>query len=169
MDRASRLRWSVLISALGATVAAIFWPEPDVNMMQPPRIPSQPKFAGIPPSATVLSHQPDWIYSEENPFAPREWIAPPPPPAQSDARVVTAVEVPVAKPPPQLPFKFLGQMADGAERIVYLGLGEQVLLARNGDVLDGVYKVVALTPTHIEFELTDSGAHLALPLPAQEP
>jgi len=76
---------------------------------------------------------------------------------------------PAPPPPPQpLPFRYLGQMSDREDRVIYLGLGEELLPARLGDVLDGRYKVVALNAALIEFETISSGLRQSLPLPAQD-
>lgn len=58
-------------------------------------------------------------------------------------------------------------MSDDGNRVVYLKLGEQVLLARVGEVLEGSYKVVAVTAGQIEFESTGSGVRQSLPIAAQ--
>lgn len=67
-----------------------------------------------------------WIASEEDPFSPRNWQ---PPPAVTTAPAPpVAVVAPIEATPTQqaLPFKFVGQMKNGDDRVIYLGRGEQV-------------------------------------------
>jgi hypothetical protein len=80
---------------------------------------------------------------------------------------MTAEVAAVAAPPP-LPFKFVGQMTDGGNRVVYLSLNEQLVVARDGGLLEGGYKVFEITPTQIGFESTSTGTRQSLPIPAQD-
>lgn len=168
MDKAQRLRMALLLCALAATVAAIILPGPDADVAASPPSSVTPASVRKQDAVVLKARQPDWVFSDENPFLPRGWAPPPPPPP--DARVVTSLVQtdPLPSSAPPLPFKFLGQMIDGADRLVYLGLGDQVLIARAGEVLEGSYKVLTVTPAQIEFELIASGIHQTLPLPAQE-
>jgi hypothetical protein len=59
-------------------------------------------------------------------------------------------------------------MNDGSDLVVYLSKGDQVVVARSGDLLDGGYKVSAISPTHIEFETVSSGFKQPLAIPAKE-
>ncbi|MGZ5198325.1 MAG: hypothetical protein ACXWC4_01010 [Telluria sp.] len=107
--------------------------------------------------------------SDDDPFAPRGWVPAPPPEITQlpKAGSTPLIETP-PPPPPVLPFKVLGQMVDGADQVVYLKNGEQVLLARSGDVLEGAYRVVTVSPTQIEFESIASGLRQSLPLSSQD-
>lgn len=69
-------------------------------------------------------------------FSTRNWNPPPPP-----APAVAAA--PVAPP---LPFKFLGKKFEGETWEVYLTRGEQSFIAREGQTLDGVYRVTKIAP-----------------------
>lgn len=165
-----RTRWAILLSAFVLTAGAIVYPvdEPLSADNVPARPASWPAGVKPVPTSPVVSDQPrlQWVASQENPFEPRDWVAPPPPP---QPQVVQAASVTDAPPPsPPLPFKFLGQMSDGGDRIIYLKMGEQVLLARQGDVLEGGYKVVAVSANQIEFESANSGMRQALPIPVQD-
>lgn len=69
-------------------------------------------------------------------FAVRDWAPPPP-------------VIPPAPPPaptaPPLPFRFMGRLAeDGGKPQVYLVNGDQLYTVREGDTIDGVYKVQRL-------------------------
>jgi len=173
MLKSPTFRWVFLLSALAATIAAILMPEEEsVATSARPKRTAPPR--AVPPAALASAKtelQREWLASEENPFAPRGWIAPPPAPAPAEARTVAPVVLSEALPPPPpapLPFRFLGQIADGDDRVIYLGLGEQLLTARQGDVLDGHFKVVSIGGAQMEFEHTTSGLRQTLPLPAQD-
>jgi hypothetical protein len=172
MDKAQRRRWFVLLSLLAGTIAAIFYPQEEAPLPQPKVARSAPAKAA--PMQEIVSVEPSrgWLATDENPFAPRGWIAPAPSSPPALARTVAPVVLPEAAPPPPspepLPFRFLGQMSDGDDRIIYLGQGEQVVPARLGDLLDGHYKVVAIQAAQIEFENTTSGLRQTLPLPPQD-
>lgn len=176
MDKSARIRWTVLLSSLAATIAAIVYPvdEPRYQIAaaspaaKPPAPRSQEKAVAMQSSA----EQPReiWIASDDNPFAPRAW-QPTPPPAPEAPRPAPA---PAPEPiqtvelaPPPLPYRFLGQMQDGGKRVLYLGRGEQVVLAHQGDVLEDSYKVVSIGDSQIEFESVQSGIRQVLPISAQ--
>jgi len=171
MVKTARWRWGVLGTALAATVAAIFFPlEEEGVAPQPPRPVATPKKAA---AATVPDAQrvnAPWIAPNADPFAPRGWVAPAPMPAPVATVVATAAEVPPAPPPPPppLPYKFVGQMRDGSETVIYLSLGDQMVVARAGETLDGGYKVAAITGNQLEFESVALGIRQTLPIPNQE-
>jgi hypothetical protein len=173
MDKHAKIRWAVLLSALTATVVAMFYPvdEPFEHPMPvTPRLGPDPAVRLVAAPASKDQPRPAWIASDENPFGPRVWEAPLP--AVESARAVQPVELAQAAPPPEappppLPYRFLGQMQDGGNRIIYLGRGEEVLLAHQNDVLEGSYRVVAVNDSMIEFEAVQSGIRQTLPIPAQ--
>ena len=75
-----------------------------------------------------------------NLFPAQSWLPPPPPPPKP--------------PPPQappLPFKYLGQLQDGRDIVLFLDHGAQTLLARVGDTLDGRYRIDAINPRQATF------------------
>ena len=172
----SRRRWVLLSLALAGTLAAIFY-QPDgegdgaADMVAESRTPARvalvPKVDAIPAAAAVT--QPGWVAAGADPFAPKGWQPPPPapPPAAAVTAPVAAVDL-TPPPPPPLPFKFVGQMNDGTDLVVYLSSGDQVVIARQGDVLDGGYKVSAISPTQIEFESVSSGLKQPLAIPAKD-
>lgn len=170
MDKAARLRWLILTATLAATVGAILYPvdeplavvEPSANNVAAPR-------SAKPALAARVEPAKEWLSADENPFAPRNWLAPPPvAPVEARAVVPAMVNEPAPPPPQPLPFRYLGQMSDKEDRVIYLGMGEELMPARLGDVLDGRYKVVALNAALIEFETISSGLRQSLPLPAQD-
>lgn len=48
--------------------------------------------------------------------------------------------------PPPLPFIFLGKKNEGSTWEVYLGRGEDSFIARQGMVIDGIYRIDAIDP-----------------------
>lgn len=166
----ARTRWTILLGALACTLVAVAYPAEEPDSIVEVATPSalwQPQ--AIKPAEAVSQVEPLWIASDEDPFAFRDWQAPPPP-APEFAKPVTSTSTveSVPLPPPQLPFKFVGQMNSGADLTVYLARGDQVALAREGDVLDGNYKVLAIRSNQIEFETISSGLKQTLAIPAQE-
>jgi hypothetical protein len=168
MHKAAKLRWTVLLSALAATFIAIAYPVEDVavpvqnmSLVEPSNAP--PEVA----AAAALTAPRVWIATDENPFAARAWDAPPPVIQAPPTAAAPEQVLPVTQQTSPLPYRFLGRMQDGDDKLVYLGRGEQVLLAHQGDVLDGAYKVVSLEDSQIEFESIQGGMRQTLPIPAQ--
>lgn len=173
MVKSQPFRWAVLLSALTATITAIFLPvdEAPAPLPTPARPLSMLEKKENKPVVNGTEPTRDWLATEENPFAPRGWTAPPPSPPQTQARTVAPVilvEATAPSGPAPLPFRFLGRMSDGDDRVIYLGQGEQLVPARQGDVLDGHYKVVFIDAGQMEFEDTTSGLRQVLALPAQD-
>ena len=71
-------------------------------------------------------------------FAVQSWyVAPPPAPSMAAAPPAP----PVARKAPPLPFTFIGKLDDSRQLQVFLLRGEQVLVVREGDLIDKTYKV----------------------------
>jgi hypothetical protein len=87
-------------------------------------------------------------------------------PAQPEPQRILAE--PTAPPPPPpvptLPYRYLGKIAepDGKDARVFLLLGEQVLIARAGDTLEGGWRLAAIQPQLLRFERPSD--HLPLTL-----
>ena len=168
MERAQKLRWFVLLLALAMTLSASLAPTDEVAsetgyQVAPPQSGKAPKDTTV----NITADRVAWLATDTDPFLPRIWLQPEP----------TAVEV--AKPPlvaqvqepapiVPLPYQFVGQMVSGGERILYLSRGDQVLLVRAGDILDGEYKVKSVDAKRIEFEAIASGLRQELLVPVQE-
>jgi hypothetical protein len=73
-------------------------------------------------------------------FAPRSFLPPPPPPPPAAA--------PVAPP---LPYRYAGMLEDGADAAAFVADNSQIRVVRVGDLLDGRYRVTAVSRSHIEF------------------
>lgn len=76
-------------------------------------------------------------------FSQHSW-APPVPKARP---VVMPVVVPTAPP---LPFVYVGKKQEGGHWEVYLGQGEKTFVVREGQVLEGQYRVDAIKPPQME-------------------
>ena len=72
--------------------------------------------------------------------------------------VAPAVPVPIAvpqgpPPPPPINLKFYGFASKpGEPKRIFLSQGEDVFIAREGDIIDRRYKVLHITPTQVEIE-----------------
>lgn len=172
MDKAARFRWSVLMIALAATIAAIVYPvdkavEGDTIVNTESAKPRETRVAN---SVEHDMAEPSLEDGETaDPFAPRGWQAPPPPPAPAVTKTVAApvlVGPPALEAPPPLPYKFMGRLDDAGVEVVYLSKGDQSLIARSGETLDGTYKIVAMDSQHIEFEHLPTNSRQTLSIPA---
>ena len=76
-----------------------------------------------------------------NAFESKSWYVPPPPPPPAPR--VEAPPPPAPTAPP-LPFTYLGQYKEAEKPVILLMLGERMLLVKEGEVIDGIYKVEAL-------------------------
>lgn len=170
----SRRRWSLLSLALAGTLTAIFYPVDDGgnesigDNVAAPRAAASAAKTTTAVSGVTATAQSRWIAAEADPFAPKGWQPEPvtlQPAAESQAPVAI---VEAAPPPVPLPFKFVGQMNDGTDLVIYLSSGDQVVLARQGDTLDGGYRVSSIGPTQIEFESIASGLKQPLAIPAKD-
>ena len=85
---------------------------------------------------------------------------PPPPPApKPSAQPVPAVPTgpPPPPPPPPIPYKFIGLVESGpAKRIAVLSDGRNVpVYGREGDIIEGRYKILRIGAESIEMEHID--------------
>lgn len=172
MDKAARLRWVILLTVAAITAAFSFYPESDDGaVLNPNRTGKHAEVART--KAAPATVEPQVIDSDDSldPFAPRGWQLPPPP-APTPVAVAAVPAVPVAPPapvgPPPLPYKFMGAMNDDGNIVIYLSRGDQALVARGGETLDGTYKVLAIDSQHIEFEHLPTGEKQSLSIPASE-
>lgn len=142
MAKALQPRRLLLGIALLATVAATIWvagrePEGDHAPVQakPARAPtpsaaSNPRVEQAPPLAALQARS---ASGEEivNLFPRQSWFIPPPPP-------------PASAPP--LPFSYLGKYIDNKEIVVFLSSADQNFAVRQGDVVNGNYRIDEITP-----------------------
>jgi len=73
-----------------------------------------------------------------NAFQSKSWYVPPPPPPP--APPPKALPPPAPKAPP-LPFTYLGKFQDTSTPVLFLVRGDRVLSVREGDVIEGTYRV----------------------------
>lgn len=161
MALAPRQRRLVLGGALVVTLALVIWVGQEPEEPAPrARAPAEPRAGARAPgsqgersAATPAPVQPGSLgLNRGGPamekreirdiFAAQTWhVEPPPTPA--------AAAVPQAPP---LPFTYLGKLIDRGQVTVYLASGEDRNLAvRQGDVIDGVYRVRRITPNAVTF------------------
>ncbi|MES2130512.1 MAG: hypothetical protein V4463_24835 [Pseudomonadota bacterium] len=167
MDSTARKRWFVLLTLLSTTIVAIFYPVEEANMprARQARVPERAATEHV--VATV--NLPETTDAEVDPFAPRGWQAPPQPPAVAPKANVAIVETPPPPPgPPSLPYQYVGSLNDEGKQVIYLGRGEQALIAHVGDVLDGTYKVLTIDARQIQFEHIPTGQKQSLAFPLRE-
>lgn len=145
-------RWRLLLICLALTVAAILAPvEEGEGVSGSNSLPSAKVEALGAERKSSLTAEVE-VDETDDPFAPRSWTAVAEPVVVSQAPSRAVVEAsPVIESTPPLPFKFLGKFNDGTELVVYLGRGEQTLVAKNGETLEGIYKIIDITEKSIEF------------------
>jgi len=73
-------------------------------------------------------------------------------------------QVAAAAPVPPLPFRFVGRVTQQGATQVYVARGAKLLEVRQGDVIDGEYRVDALDPGAIAFVHLRSGTRQVMPL-----
>lgn len=115
--------------------------------------------------------------ADRNPF---RFGAPPPPPPPPPRPVVQAppppVQQPVYQPPPQpigpppIPLKFIGvmQLPNGT-KYASLSDGRTMMSGREGDVVDGRYRIVRIGIESIVLEYVDGKGRQTIPLRGTEP
>lgn len=150
---AANIRWRILMVSLILTVVAIIIPvesTTDVSRLSTRRPASLEGQSDKTPTRNT-----DEVAVEEldDPFAPRAWVyTPEPVKTESILSPVAQLESKeVVESIPPLPYRFLGKFNDGTELVVYLGRGEQTVVAKNGETLDGTYKIVDITEKNIDF------------------
>ncbi len=88
-------------------------------------------------------------------------------PAKEIPKVVTP-PMPVVKttpPPPTIHLKYFGfANRQGEESKVFLAEGDDVFVARQGDIVNRRYKILRITPTSVEVEDVISNIRQTLPL-----
>jgi hypothetical protein len=163
------VRWTILSSLLVATLVGVFYPVDESPAERPARGSRVSKAAIV----SVAAIQPTGQGEERanvDPFAPRGWQAQP---VTAPVPVVLAVPEfvgPMRPPPPPrapaLPFQYMGRFTDGGPTVVYLSRGDQTLIARAGETLESIYKILEITPVKIDFLHVPTGEKQSLNIPA---
>jgi len=152
-------RIAVLIAALAGVA---IWVALDFRNQPAATKPAASTTAAAPagPAARAAPETPPEIPARDalgkigsDPFSARSWTPPPKPVAAS------APPPPVAPP---LPFRFAGQLHRDSGLEVFLARGDQIFSARDGDTLDGQYKVEAVGATEVSFVHLPSGTRQTL-------
>src|SRR6266851_2945896 len=103
---------------------------------------SQEKQSGIPARSALGRIAAD-------PFSAHSWMPRPKP---------AAVSAPPDPVTPPLPYRFAGQFHRESGIEVYVARGEEVFPVKEGDTLDGQYKVDSVSATEVSFVYLPSGA-----------
>lgn len=146
---APRRRHLLLAGALALTLAAVFLVPEDETPAPAQRPAKQAAPAGGAPSPSPpvgevtradLTRRP-YAAGDGDLFPAHSWAPPPPAP--------TAEAAAPAGPPP-LPFAYIGKMEEKRGTVVFLLQDERTLAVRSGDVIDGTWRVAAVTPLSLE-------------------
>lgn len=166
-----RLRWAALIALLliSGWLALFGDKTPEGEVAQPVALPADrrvdadaPRRSAAPSVSTGASGavrslgrlipRDELLPARSSPasvdlFSASSWAPPEP----------KVVALPVVEPPPMappLPFTVLGKKLEAGRWEVYVSRGSQTLIAREGDVLDGVYRVERIQPPQMVLEYT---------------
>jgi hypothetical protein len=96
--------------------------------------------------------------NERNLFRFKPKPAPPPPVAVAPPAPVVPSGPPVPPPPPPIPYKFIGlvEVPGQKKRIAVLSDGRNTpLYGREGDIIEGRYRIVRIGTESIELEYVD--------------
>src|SRR3954471_6127123 len=184
-DRAGQRprRWLLVALGVAALALLVYWTWPSAspgpspsNQARDPR--------GRPPAAQTqapalrgrlddLAHaRPQPNGAERNPFRFQPKAPPPPPPSSvRPPPVTTAPPPPVAPPqpvgPPPIPLKYFGIVEGRPGRIAALTDGRDVYHGREGDVIDGRYRIVKIGVESITMEYVDGRGRQTIPFRGQ--
>jgi hypothetical protein len=168
---------AVLLGALSLVLASRFWPVISTPAIAPrPGRAAPPGAAakrGAPTTPEVVDVQvgrldvpaPDPGLTGRNPFRFRPKAPPPPPPptgpgnagAGADSGAVTDPSAPPPPPPPPpITLKFIGTV-DGVRggKVAVLSDGKYVYYGREGDIIEGRYRVVKIGEESVQMEYLD--------------
>jgi hypothetical protein len=104
-----------------------------------PAAPVEVGILRLQPRATLIGDGADGFNAGfDDAFGTRNWTPPPPPPEPA----------PPPPPPsaPPMPFTLIGKALEEGRWEVWLARGEQSYIARDGDVIDGTYRVESIRP-----------------------
>jgi hypothetical protein len=111
-------------------------------------------FAALPPREIIGRQRGDA-------FAARSWAPATPPPAAPRA----AGPVAAARPaPPPMPYRVAGQVAQGEGAEVVLAKGDAIFTVREGELLEGGYRVESIGPDSVTLFYVPLGLREKLPL-----
>jgi hypothetical protein len=149
MRKGRVLGWAAVAAAAGA--AAVFLPPPEPP--SPPVVVQSAK-PEVPPSDSrlTLPSREGLGRPSRDPFASH---TPPPRPAPAPKQAATPpVAVPAAPVAPPVPYRVAGQVVHDGPAQVVLARDDRVYLVRQGDLLDGGYRVESITPEGVTLVYT---------------
>ena len=106
--------------------------------------PAEPAIMRLIPRAALIGEGDEAMGGSADVFGRQDWTPPPPP-----------LPAPVAPPPPPpptappLPFTYLGKAAADGSWEVFLARGDKTYVVRDKMVIDGTYRVDAITPPNL--------------------
>lgn len=97
-----------------------------------------------------------------------------PKPADNPVRKAANTPPPVPQPqgpppPPPIPFKAFGMATRGGARQVFLANGDEVFVAKEGDVVDRQYKIAKINPNSVEIQDLFTNNRQTIPVTAAQP
>jgi len=146
MNGAQKKRWSLLLGLLAISMASAFWaPDESVESKQvvPVKKAAQEKGREKRTSIDASELQLDTLSRTNSPeeasdiFPGKSWYVPPPLPKPAP---------PPPPTPPPIPFVYLGKMLQDGKPQVFLSKQERNLVVREGDVIEGTYRVESILP-----------------------
>lgn len=134
MKLTARTRGIFLSAGLALTLAAAFYPMDGNRSARDAGRPShsatrQGVAADEEDIPAIILHRDPPPEDVSDVFRGTSWYVPPPPPK------------PAPPSPPPLPFAYIGMMQEGGSKIVFLSRQDNSYVVRQGDVLDGTYRV----------------------------
>lgn len=149
MSVGHKQRWIVLVTLLGLTLSAAAWVSQEDEAVEPVRVARPvPAQAVAPPPRDKVEAVTDLKLNKlqretkdevaTDLFEAKSWYVPPPPPK------------PLPPPPPSappLPFAYMGKLIEDGQLTVFLTKQERNYVVKEGDTLDGMYKVETVSPS----------------------
>ena len=96
--------------------------------------------------AFAIPERPPLGQSQSPLFESQNWLPPPPKPTPAERAKAARPPPPVAPP---LPYTFAGRLVHDGKLSLLLAKGDEVIPIKEGETLDGVYKVESITQTQI--------------------
>jgi len=154
--------WLVIAGA--AAVAASFAPAPTPPAREVATTTTKPSPAvegAAPAGLAALPERESIGRPRGDAFAARSWAPPAPPPAAPRAPARVAAPRPVVPP---MPYRVAGQVVHGEGAQVVLAKGDTILTVREGEMLEGGYRVESIGPDGVTLLYVPLGVRENLPL-----
>ena len=180
MDAEQKKRAGVLAAILTVLLAVVAWQLwPSAFGSSPAATVVPPTAGATPPGSTVVEspgldirleklhaerREPEETGRDPFRFQPKPPPAPPPPPPESRptpgsglaGSAVYSSQPPVAPPPPPITLKFIGVVTrETKAKIAVLSDGRFVFHGREGDIIEGRYRVVRIGEESVQMEYVD--------------